>query len=179
MDSVQCRNAYVHCMNMHELNAYVYVHNTMDIHVHTSSGQGLPPSSSSLRRRAEGYHSVQHLCVGHENLLGQLAISSMCLDWFGMYHVHACIHITYSVSYHVHTSHIHGYTVNIHGHTLYMGTKCYMHIPLLYMPLRSRLYCPCKMYVLCYCTGICHFVQAGFRQGYTSQEWSGQVVSFL
>ncbi len=72
--------------------------------------------------------------------------SSRCLELFGMYHVH--------------TLHIHRqvHTVYIHVHTLYMGTTDYLHIP-----VYASLYCPCTMYVLCYHTGISHFVQTGFR----------------
>ncbi len=65
-------------------------------------------------------------------------------------------------------------TVYVHLHTLYMGTTYYMHIPLRYMPLCAGLYCSCNRYILCYRTGTGHSVHRGFRQGYTSQEWSGQ-----
>ena len=106
------------------------------------------------------------------------------------YHIHACIYITHSVSCHVHTQHIRSHTVFIqvrshtmfiHVHTLYIGTTHYMHLPLRYTPLCNRLNSgniPCNMYVLCYRTGTSHYVQTRFRQGYTSQEWFGQVGSF-
>ncbi len=88
------------------------------------------------------------------NLSEQLVKTSMCLDCFGMHNAH--------------TWHVHVHTVYIQVHTLYMGTTYYIHIPLWYIPLLSRLYCPCSNRdVLCYSTGIGHSVHRGFRQGHT------------
>jgi hypothetical protein len=68
------------------------------------------------------------------NLAVQLVKTSMCLDCFGMYKAS--------------TLHVHVHSVYIHVHTLYMGTTYYIHIPLWYIPLLSRLYCPCNRDVL-------------------------------
>ncbi len=101
----------------------------------------------------------------------------MCLHWIGMYHIHTCINITYTVSYHIHTLHIQVHTVYIHVHMVYTGTTfiCIYH------------YCICHYILICTALVIWmyyaiiqvgHSVQTGFRQGHTSQEWSGQVASF-
>ena len=63
---------------------------------------------------------------------------------------------------HVHTLYIHVHTVYRHVHTLYMGTTHVMHVPLRYIPVRTRLYRLCNRYRQCYSTGICHSVHAGF-----------------
>ncbi len=47
---------------------------------------------------------------------------------------------------------------------------------LCYMPLLSRLYCPCHRDVLCYSTGIGHSVHRRFRQQQTILEWLGHGV---
>ena len=124
-----------------------------------------------LQRRTERYHSALHLCVFHENLLGQIVKSSM-------YNVHACTYNTCTVSYHVYTWYIRVRTMCINVHTVYMGSTYGMHMPLLYMPLCTLMNSTCDMYVPCYSTGFSHSVQAVFRQGYTCQEWCWQVGSF-
>ena len=61
------------------------------------------------------FHSVQHLCVGLENLLGQLINQVCALTALvcSMYIV--CTYIAYTLSYCV-------YTVYVHVYALHMGT---------------------------------------------------------
>ena len=69
-----------------------------------------------LQRRAEAFHSVQHLCVGLENLLGQLVnpVCALTALVCSMYIV--CTYIAYTVSFPVYTQYVHVYA-------LHMGTK--------------------------------------------------------
>ena len=66
---------------------YMFVHGhvcmfnvcSMYVQNHYLLGKDYPHPHSPLQKREEGDHSVLHLCVGHENLLGQ----QVC-EWTGL-----------------------------------------------------------------------------------------------
>jgi hypothetical protein len=129
----QC-NMYIHFMNPYICFYMLHTHSckyifvcTMYIHVHA-----LIYLIRTLYR-----HVVCTASIPHFNLSGQIAKTSVCLDCFGMYHVHHCIYMVILCIYmHIHCTWVlHGYYI------LYPYTTGIWH----YLPTRSRT----QMKMLC------------------------------